>query len=223
MKRMMSMKSLCPSFTNLCTCVFLLFLSSFAQAQAKDGLAGFFTVSKSGAYLFKMVQGKTHEADGKTVVDQSAKGTAYALQADGTMTELWSVNGWLLRPIFLADDGETLVRLVPSHTGRKASKTDLAIAFYKHGELVREYFTGDLVKQSDAVKASRAGYSWLAPVWVTATDSRKADGTSRITYDREAEPLLDGAGIFRVKTIDGITYQFEASTGKLLKRTVPGK
>ncbi len=171
----------------------------------------FVTVSYSGRFFFKMVP----ETAG------AAHGAAFEVLADGSLKELWKVEGWYARQLFLSDDGRTLVRLQPSHPGRTVSKTDIAIGFYKDGALVREYHTADLVKQTDKVRHGQDSYAWLAPAWVTVTDSRKPDGTFRVERDPEAELLLDGAGIFRLKTIDRILYQFEAGTGRLVKRTVP--
>lgn len=191
-------------------CLLLPFLGARAE-DTTDGQArrAFITASRSGRYFFKMVPGSP------------AHGEAFEVQADGVLQELWKVTGWYARQLYLAEDGRTLVRVQPSVPGSAVAKTDLAIAFYKDGELVREYHTADLVKKPGAVRRGNGSYLWLAPAWVTATDSRQANGTSRVERDPDAEPMLDTAGIFKLKTIDQIVYQFEASTGKLIKRTLP--
>ena len=188
------------------------FLLTVSTTLADDPApTAFITASHSGRFFFKMVPD----------AGAAGHGVAFEVLANGDLKELWRVEGWYSRELFFSDDGRTLVRLQPSHPGRSVSKTDLAIAFYKDGTLVREYHTADLVKQTDQVRRGRDSYLWLAPAWVTTTDSRKADGTSRVERDPEAEPLLDSAGIFSLKTIDRIVYQFEAGTGRLVKRTVP--
>ena len=183
-----------------------------AQAQAETGKpdAAFITATRSGRFFFKMVP----------TAGQPAHGAAFEVLADGSLKELWQVSGWYARELFLSEDGRSLVRLEPRNPGRSVSKTDLALAFYNEGALVREYHTAELVKDGKKVLPGKHTYDWLAPVWVTLTDSRKPDGTSRVERDREAEPVLDAAGIFKLKTCDRIVYQFEASTGRLVKRTV---
>ncbi len=176
--------------------------------------AAFIAASRSGTSFFKMVPG---------VAQRPASGAAYTVLGDGSFKEIWQVSGWYAREVFISDDGRTLVRVMPLHPGRTPTKSDLALAFYRDGELVREYHTAELVKDAQQTKFGREGYNWLAPAWVTVTDSRRPDGTSRVEHDTEAEPQLDAAGIFRVKTIDRIVYHFEAATGKLVKRKMPGK
>ena len=187
----------------------LVLLPPLVMAGAEDSPAAFITASRSGRCFFKMVPGSP------------AHGEAFEVLADGGLKELWKVTGWYARQLYLADGGRTLVRVEPEPPGRGVSKEDLAIAFYQDGELVREYHTADLVKQPDAVRHGRTSYAWLAPAWVTVTDSKQANGTVRVERDPEAEPMLDAAGIFKLKTIDRMVYHFEASTGKLVKRTAP--
>lgn len=193
----------------LLPCLFAALVSTLSAAEEP---AAFVVASRSGAHFFKMVPG---------AAESPASGAAYAVQGDGSFKEIWRTGGWYARQVYLSDDGRTLVRLSPQHPGRAPTKTDLALAFYHDGELVREYHTGDLVKDPKQTKFGREGYDWLAPVWVTVTDSRRPDGTARVERDAEAEPQLDAAGIFRVKTIDRIVYHFEAATGKLVKRKLP--
>ncbi|MDB6073949.1 MAG: hypothetical protein JWO89_1589 [Verrucomicrobiaceae bacterium] len=188
-------------------CVFLVVAVAWAEEPAP---LAFVTASPSGRFFFKMVP----ETNGK------GHGSAFEVLSDGSLKELWKAEGWYARQLFLSDDGRVLVRLDPSHRGRTVSKTDLAVAFHKDGVLIREYHTADLVKQPDKVRHGKDSYLWLAPLWVPASDSRKPDGTVRVDRDLEAEPLLDAAGIFRLKTIDRIVYQFEADTGRLVKRTM---
>ncbi len=187
-----------------------LLLPAFVTVHADEPPpAAFITAARSGRCFFKMVPGSP------------AHGEAFEVQADGSLKELWKVTGWYARQLYLAEGGRTLVRVEPEPPGRGVSKDDLAIAFYQDGELVREYHTADLVKKPEAVRHGKTSYAWLAPAWVTVTDSRKTNGTVRVERDLEAEPVLDTAGIFRLKTIDRMVYHFEASTGKLVKRTVP--
>ncbi|MDB6139234.1 MAG: hypothetical protein JWO94_2306 [Verrucomicrobiaceae bacterium] len=206
---------MCPGALLAC----LLFQAPLAWAGPDTVPAAFITASYSGRFFFKMVGGLPNGHASPQPDGGSGHGESFEVLEDGALKQLWAVTGWYARELFLSDDGRTLVRLESLHPGRTVSKSDLAVVFYRDGVMVREYHTADLVRQPDRVRYHASGYVWLAPLWVPVADSTKADGISKVARDPEATPVLDSAGMFRIKTIDRIVYQFEASTGKLVKRT----
>ena len=88
----------------------------------------------------------------------------------------------------------------PWNRGHEPKKGDLAVAFYKNGKLLKEYSVIDLVEDKNKVIATVSHYFWL---------DRELGS--------EAERKLDWNNVFYLKTIDGIIYQFDATTGEIKK------
>jgi hypothetical protein len=127
--------------------------------------------------------------------------TAYRLTQAGKFLELYRISDVYSFEAFLSEDADLLVLMGPWCEGQEPKATDLAVAFYKGGKLLKQYSTADLVKKPDKVQASVSHYNWRADHDINA----KGD----ISHLR---PKLDGRA-FTLSTIDGLTYKFDATTG----------
>ena len=160
-----------------------------------------FTASENGRYLFKMIPEEWPQENGNITKNANDFGVAYKVAANGALKEIWNVSGWFAFQVFLSDDGEHLVRMGPWNVGREPKKTDLAVAFYKRGKLLKEYSTADLVEDKAAVLTSVTHYRWLA-----LTDTAL---------------MLDPDNIFHIRTIDNIQYDFDITTGDIKSKKKP--
>jgi len=160
-----------------------------------------FTVSDNGRYLFKMIPEEWPQESGSSTKNVNDFGVAYKVVANGALKEIWNVSGWFAFRVFLSDDGEHLVRMGPWNCGREPTKSDLAVAFYKRGKLLKEYSTADLVEDKSAVITSVTHYRWLA-----LTDTAL---------------MLDPDNIFHIRTIDNIQYGFDITTGDIKSKKKP--
>ena len=163
----------------------LLLSSHMAYAESEARPEPMITTSQHGGYYFTMLPARSR--------DQEAFGVAYQLQDDGTSKELWRVHGWFAFTVYLSNQGKYLVRMGNWARGSAVSDDDLAVAFYKNGVELHSYSTADLVKNSRKVERTIGHYMWLA-------------------Y-KQKHPMLSYDGIFYLKTIDGIEYQFDVTTG----------
>jgi hypothetical protein len=102
-----------------------------------------------------------HPSPSDSKIDHPGNGVCYRLAGDGTLKELWRVSGWYCSKGYLSDSGEVLVRLGPWATDLE-HHTDLAVAFYKNGKLVKKYRVNELVKNKQKLRYSSSHYSWLA-------------------------------------------------------------
>jgi len=142
------------------------------------------------------------------VTDREAFGAAYRIDDDGNFTELWKTSGWYSFEVFLSADGKYLVRMGSFGVGKQPEKKDLGIAFYKNGKLLKAYSTADLVKDNRKVVQTASHYMWLA-----RDNYEKPDPDAKLTLEWE--------NVFRLKTIDGIAYQFDATTGQIKEARRP--
>ena len=79
---------------------------------------------------------------------------------DGSLEPLWSVP-WYSFSVAVADDGEHLVRYGPW----PSSTAELAVAFYRRGELIRAYRIDELVRSPEVLPRS------VSPLHVEACDT----------------------------------------------------
>lgn len=179
----------------------LLLLSGLQGAAIADSEAAPFrwvTTSKNEQILFKMVPQKWHwEADDKKmVVDQEAFGVAYSIDKNGDFQELWRVEGWYAFGGEISDDGRYFVRYGPWASDQKEF-TDLAIAFYDNGELLKEYQVQELIKNTNSLEHSVSHYQWKARV------QSKPNGFDYRPY-------------FHLVMIDKTAYRFNFETGEIV-------
>ena len=113
---------------------------------------------------------------------------------DGSVEPLWTVE-WFADGAILSADGVHLVRLGPW----ASSYDDLAVAFYRSGELLKAYSIADLVADPRSLFHSVSHFFW----------------SSSIALDEDAHELT-------VATLSGETYRFNLE-GEILSRTAPPK
>lgn len=131
----------------------------------------------------------------KMIPSKSGEGyaAAFRLLNDGTSRKLWSIDGYSFEA-YLSKDGQYFIRLGPWASGRKPSHKDVAVEFFKNGQLLRSYSTKDLVKDVSKVVPTAGHYFW-----------RKKDKN----YP------LDSALHFYIKTVDDLSYVFDITTGEI--------
>ena len=187
--------------------IILLFTCSTLLADSEAMPTPRVTVSENAQYIFKQLP-SLRDKDYKVIGEPW--GAAYELQNDGTFRELWRVEGWYAWTMYLSNDGRYLVRMGNWAHGSEPSPRNLAVAFYDNGKLLADYSTADLVKDKTKVRASVSHY-----VWLSYQVYRLEDGPeSRLL---EPRPKLDYANKFYLKTCDGISYTFDATTGKIIE------
>ncbi len=188
----------------------LLFQSSRADTEARS--FSFVITSNFGHSFFKMVPPKGKWQENKYVTTKDAYGVAYSIDEDGNFKELWKISGWYSHELYISIDGQYLVRMGPWNSGHEPNNNDLALAFYKNGNLLKEYSVVDLVKDKSKIQPTVSHYFWLARM-----DYRNLTDKERKKWE-ENRLRLDGDNIFHLKTIDGIIYQFDATTGEIKKK-----
>lgn len=127
---------------------------------------------------------------------EEGRGTAYRLK-EGIKTTLWSV-GWFAQKVELSNSGDDLVRYGP-WASDLTGWTDLAIAFYRKGKLVKQYQVKDLLKDASRLDETASHYYWQ-PQTTTRPVGFSADGKT-----------------YHLVMVDRTTYDFDVSTGMILK------
>ena len=189
----------------------LLFTCSTLFADSEAMPTPRVTVSENAQFIFKQLPA-ARDKDYKVIGEPW--GAAYELEKDGTFRELWRVEGWYAWTMHLSNDGRYLVRMGNWARGSEPSPRNLAVAFYDNGKLLTHYSTADLVKDKTKVSASVSHYVWLA----YQVQARHRGPEPRIP---EPRPKLDYANKFHLKTCDGISYTFDATTGQIIKTEGP--
>ncbi len=165
--------------------------------------------SDFGSSIFTIVPRQFGEASKV----KKAMGVAYLVQWDGSLKELYRTEGWYSFEVFISRNGKYLVRMGDMGSGNTPRKEDLAVAFYQNGKLIKEYSTADLVvDNSKVVPAVDGGYVWRykGPPQVDGNISELDLLRFRLQLDRDNN--------FKLYTIDGWTYTFDATTGKIKSR-----
>lgn len=156
------------------------------------------TASDNGRSMFKMVPAKSKRIDDKVVTEREAFGVAYSVSEDGELKELWRAEGWYGYRGHLTNDGRYLVRLgPPMQEGSIAS--DLAIAFYDQGKLLKEYKVGELLKDEQALVHTSSHYIWQP--------------------EKQTDPTGFFPGMnshFHLVMADKTSYAFDVATGAIV-------
>ena len=125
--------------------VFIIFLISSGLIKADDEgpLLPYITTSPHGRYYFKMLPRTLERPKPFEYLDGEPKtiphtGIAFKLEADGNDVELWRIEGWYASEVYLAGDGEHLVRMGSWPRGQEPSEDHLAVAFYRGGVLFKD-------------------------------------------------------------------------------------
>lgn len=159
-----------------------------------------FVPSSSSDVLFSMIP-----AGG----GQDAYGVVSRLDRNGEFVELYRTSGWYSFSVLVSRDGTYLVRTRSSHFGKRPQEDHMAVAFYKHGELLKSYSTARLLKDHQRVARSVSMYRWQPESHGLTEAQRQA-----------LRPRLGWDNIFTLHTIDGWTYTFDVTTGEIQSTTM---
>lgn len=176
----------------------LLVLGALSLARSDEQRApfGHVTSSASGQIYFRMVPPRG---------DAPGHGALYRVGQTGEDERVWSVKGWYAQRVFVPDDGRSLVRLGDWPFGLAPQDTHLGVAFYQAGKLVKKYSTKDLVKDVSKVRPSVSHYQFFDWEDPPALVSLHVNGS----YHH----------VFRLRSIDGITYLFDPATGEIVHQS----
>jgi hypothetical protein len=110
---------------------------------------------------------------------------------------LWTVP-WFAQEVMLSNTGDELVRFGPWASDLD-QHTDLAVAFYFKGKLLKQYQVRDLIKDPERLEYSVSHYTW------SASKSTQPKGFSQ-----------DGR-MFHLVLCDRTAYDFDARSGMIVK------
>jgi hypothetical protein len=171
--------------------VFLCLLAAVAHADDEKGPYAYVGAGDGGMVYFKAVPDRS-------APDPRETGTVTVFSVDGRSgaeTKLYEIPGMWGTDLALSYDGQLLVRLGNWPRGHEPSDQHLAIAFYNKGKLVKSYSTKALIKDPTKVEPSKSHYRYR----------------------------LEGAGFerwsprFKLTTVDGVAYTFDARDGSIVK------
>lgn len=189
----------------------LLMAVTSLQADSEAGPISWIATSEWGNAMFKMVAPKWGKKGDDHVVVREPFGVAYEIDEEGELKELWRTQGWHSPELFLSDEGRYLVRMGPWARDQE-NHTDLAVAFYDRGVLLKEYRVCDLLKDADKAEDSVSHYMWRPEEQSEATGFKR-EGGALLPTDKEP-PLT-----FHLVMIDKTAYRFDVATGKVLSTT----
>jgi hypothetical protein len=192
-----------------CVLSFLIFTAPFAVADQPAPEFRHVTTSQGADCFFKMIPEKWRYENNRPVKEKDAWGVAYELGEDGEFVELWRAEGWYASEVFLSDDGRYLVRLgVWPETNEEF--TDVAVAFYDRGKLLKSYDVRDLIKRPHLIEHSVSHYRWR-PEKQTVPNGITRDPTEWYFGNdyRQGE-------YFHLVMIDKTAYRFDLTTGNII-------
>jgi hypothetical protein len=183
------------STINRCLLTLLsLVVTSQAYCDTEDAPHPWILSADKGHVFFAMFppSGDSQKNDG-------GRGICYRLEPDGSLKELWRVSGWYTFAGHLSRSGEFLVRLGPWAKDLE-NHSDLAVAFYRNGKLVKKHRVNELVKNVDALEYSVSHYSWQPA--------------------RQSEPDQFIDDTFMLTLIDATIYEFDLNTGEIIHTAI---
>ncbi|MBL9152689.1 MAG: hypothetical protein JNK37_09400 [Verrucomicrobiales bacterium] len=151
--------------------------------------------SEGGNFFFKMVPPKRKKDGDKYVIEREPFGVAYEISEDGEFKEVWRTEGWYTFEGYLSEDGRYFVRIGPWASDQE-NHTDLAIAFYDFGKLLKEYQVKELIRKPDLLEDSVSHYMWRPEI--------------------QSEPNGFYGGTFHLVMIDKTSYSFDYETGEII-------
>ncbi len=157
--------------------VLSIWLGSVSWADSEPDLPSYITASERGQFYFKMVPDPSYDRE-------KGAGICFEVIAGETDKILWKTAGWYSLQVYLSEDGEYLARMGHWPRGQDVSPEDLAVAFYKKGELLKSYSTMDLIKDSSSVERTLSHYSWIKgePVYKSSENQLIIVTTENIEY-----------------------------------------
>lgn len=168
----------------------------FSWAQTPPRFEPRVTAAMRAPYYFTMLPAQYDYKEGDYEETAPARGVAYRLEEDGNSASLWEVEGWYATTVYLAANGTHLIRMGNWPEGNVPEQDDLAVAFYKEGELLKSYSTADLVGNPNNVRPESDHYFWLA----------RDENYPELTYSNH----------FLLKTIENKIFEFDISTGDII-------
>lgn len=178
------------NFQIIAVLILLIFTGSLSWADLEALPFPYTTTTENGHFYFKMIPDSSY--------DDTNKGTGTCFEVTGGETDkiLWKTTGWYSYQVFLSEDGVYLVRMGNWARGHEVSAEDLAVAFYKNGELIKSYSTKDLIKDASAIQRTVSHYFWSAKTPVFKPHENK---------------LI-------IVTTDNLEYIFDISNGGILSQ-----
>lgn len=176
------------------------FVTDISLADIEAQPRSWVITSRSGEFLFKMVPSVGHWDGDKQIIEREAFGTAYQIDAEGELIEQWRSEGWYTFEAFLSDNGRYLARMGPWASDWE-NQTDLAIAFYDKGKLVKRYEVRELIKDPETLSETSSHYFWRPEEQSIPTG---------FYYDGE----------FHLVMIDRTSYTFDPATGNVMEEEI---
>jgi len=180
-----------PRYRRLLEVLALASLMTALGAGADEEVAPFpyVSVSAGGRIYFKMVPDPAAPFD-----LERGSGAAYEVRGTEGDVVLWTTSGWYAFTTFLSGDGTHLVRLGNWPRGHAPADSHLAIAFYERDKLLKSYSTKDLILDATRIRPSASHYSFY------------------VGQPGFVEPY---GPAFRLVTVDGVEYEFDARSGAI--------
>jgi hypothetical protein len=182
-------------FSIFCALVALLVSVSHIHADSESKPFPWFATSHNRLWLFKMVPGEGHMDGEKYVWDRLPEGIAYRMDERGNLLEWWKTEGWYTFNAYISDEGRFLVRMGPWASDEQ-NLSDLAVAFYDKGKLLKEYRVRDLLRNPTLIQLSSGHYRWQPA--------------------KQTEPDRIKGRKFHLTTIDKSIYTFSLETGDIV-------
>ncbi|MCB0278841.1 MAG: hypothetical protein KDD94_05025 [Calditrichaeota bacterium] len=176
--------------------IFLLLISMLFWQDRERPPYPFIIQSQNGAYYFKMSPSKKAPYD-----RELGEGYAFKIAAGDEDELVWSTTKWYAYEIYLANDGEHLIRIGNIPRGKKQSDKHLAIAFYRNGKLIKKYSTLRLLGNYQ-VQPTASHYQF------------KGD---------EAGIENEVKKIFKLKLVNNQVLRFNFTNGDILEGAKPDK
>lgn len=153
-----------------------------------------------GTCFFRSVPAVEKWQENRMVTLKEAFGAAYTVEQDGSFREIWRESGWHADSGLLSRDGRYLVRN-GSWAEDQDNLTDLAVAFYDRGQLLKEYRVKDLLQKPELIEKSVSHYRWHPDI------QSLPNGLSSSKENQ-----------FHLVLIDKTFYDFDITTGAILRK-----
>lgn len=170
-------------------CILLTF-APIAWTDMEAPYESYGITSSYGNYYYKMIPDRPYDSE-------SGSGICYKAIFGIPYKNLWKTNGWYARETYLSNDGKYLVRVAPWHSGIRPNDSDVGVAFYKEGKLIKSYSTNILVKDKRKALLTASHYKFRSHV-PSKFEARK----NRFTF----------------VSIDCIEHIFDITTGEIISQ-----
>ena len=168
----------------------VLLLSPCALGDTPAAARAYVGVGDGGHYYFKILPCLKNSSD-----LSCGSVRVYEVSDEGPDRPVWSASGWFAFSAYLSDDGKYLVRMGDWPGGSEPSDSDLAIAFYEDGKLLKQYSTKQLIRDPSKVVRSVSHYQFL----------------------REVRGFQPYTKMFTIVAVDGTEYTFDVRHGDIVR------